>query len=518
MKKIIFFIIAYCMLNTLALASSNVFNKQNYLKESYHVSVTSNYDAMDVYGILSFLMQYSEEDQKWNYELAGLTWEEMSKAIKGNPEIIFTKLSDQLIWKEIDNTRVLVKLILIRKGYFGIFEGKYFKNMEELDCYANNLTSIDVSENYNLKYFDCYSNQLTNLDVSKNVKLDHLYCDENKLSHLDVSKNLDLKILYFGDNQLTSIELPENGNLEYLNGANNQLTELNLKNNLKLKKLYCNNNKIVKLQLSALNNLISLDCSNNNLTALDIFHNTKLVTLNCSYNKLVQLEISEGTNLNALNCSYNKLTQLNVSKNANLKSLYCYYNELSALDLSNNINLLELNCSYNQINGLDVSKNANLTNLSCYSNQLSSLTVSKIHKLYHVYAYENQLKFSTLQGDFRIIETLDLVPQATLQGGSKGYFELLDLSSEYLINGKITTYTWLDKATKKEVYMYASKGKFYASTENAGKTLICQMKNELFPNFILLYEVTIANTKTLSDKNVEETIPEGFQRVGKKEI
>ena len=66
--------------------------------------------------------------------------------------------------------------------------------------------------------------------------------------------------------------------------------------------------------------------------------------------------------------------------------------------------------------------------------------------------------------------------------------------------------------------MYASKGKFYASTENARKTLICQMKNELFPNFILLYEVTIANTKALSDKNVEGTIPEGFQRVGKKEI
>uniref|UniRef100_UPI0026F0346E T9SS type A sorting domain-containing protein n=1 Tax=Apibacter mensalis TaxID=1586267 RepID=UPI0026F0346E len=174
----------------------------------------------------------------------------------------------------------------------------------------------------------------------------------------------------------------------------------------------------------------------------------------------------------------------------------------------------ELDCSYTQLTTLDVSKNGKLEGLYCYNNKIAQLLVPKVHKISKLFGDNNNLKLSTLKGNFLTIKSLTLNPQATLQGGDKGIFEVLDLSSEYAIDGKYTTYTWYDKTTKQEVGAYALKGKFYAGPENAGKTLICKMKNELIPNFVLEYEVKIKNTVSFASRNIKENIPEGFVWVG----
>ena len=408
MKKNLLFILLWCFITTPLLATVDISKQENYLREHFESS-TTNYDAMDVYGILNFFMQYSESEKKWNYELAGLTWEEMAQAINGNPEVIFTKLSGKFVWKDISGFKVLTQLNLESKKFNGVFDGRYFKNLEYINCYGNRLKTIDLSKNVNLTELNCSLNPLTTIDVSKNVNLTILRCYWNQLTTLNVSKNVNLKYL---------------------------------------------------------------------------------------------------------ECSLNELTILDVSKNVNLTELYCNSNQLTTLDVSKNVNLKELDCSYTQLTTLDVSKNGKLEGLYCYNNKIAQLLVPKVHKISKLFGDNNNLKLSTLKGNFLTIKSLNLNPQAKLQGGVKGIFEVLDLSSEYAIDGKYTTYTWYDKTTQQEIGVYELKGKFYAGPENAGKTLICRMKNELIPNFVLEYEVKIKNTVSFASGNIKENIPEEFVWVG----
>ncbi|QYN49222.1 T9SS type A sorting domain-containing protein [Apibacter sp. ESL0432] len=451
MKKKLLSILLWCFIATPLLATVDISKQENYLREHFVASTTTNYDAMDVYGILNFFMQYSESNKKWNYELAGLTWEEMAKAINGNPEVIFTKLSGVFTWKASNNIKVLTQLNLNYKNYSGVFDGRYFKNLEYLNCYYNRLKAIDLSKNVNLTNLSCDNNQLATLDVSKNVNLNKLYCYSNQLTTLDISKNVNLKGLW---------------------------------------------------------------CYSNKLTALDVSKNVNLTNLSCDNNQLRTLDVSKNVNLNNLYCSSNQLTTLDISKNLDLIYLNCYSNQLTTLDISKNVNLTYLNCYSNQLTTLDVSKNVYLVYLYFYNNKIAQLLVPKVHKISELNGINNNLKLSTLKGNFLTIKSLKLNPQATLKGGVKGIFEVLDLSSEYSIDGKYTTYTWYDKTTQQEVGTYALKGKFYAGPENAGKTLICKMKNELIPNFVLEYEVTIKNTVSFASRDINENIPEGFVRIG----
>lgn len=79
--------------------------------------------------------------------------------------------------------------------------------LTELDCYGNNLTSLDVSKNTKLTYL-CYGyNNLISVDVRKCTELTELICRENKLTSLDVSKNTKLTELDCSSNNLSSAAL-----------------------------------------------------------------------------------------------------------------------------------------------------------------------------------------------------------------------------------------------------------------------------------------------------------------------
>ncbi|MBQ7003142.1 MAG: leucine-rich repeat domain-containing protein, partial [Oscillospiraceae bacterium] len=95
-----------------------------------------------------------------------------------------------------------------------------------------------------LTRLDCYGNQLKSLDVSKNSALTHLYCHSNQLTSLDVSKNTALTDLYCASNQLTSLDVSENTALTNLNCASNQLTSLDVSKNTALNELYCLGNQL----------------------------------------------------------------------------------------------------------------------------------------------------------------------------------------------------------------------------------------------------------------------------------
>ena len=116
------------------------------------------------------------------------------------------------------------------KGISDLTGISHFTALEILNCYNNQLTSLDFSKNTALTYLDCYGNQLISLDVSKNTALTVLDCGRNQLTSLDVSKNTALTHLECYNNQLTSLNVSKNTALTYLDCGDNQLTSLDISN------------------------------------------------------------------------------------------------------------------------------------------------------------------------------------------------------------------------------------------------------------------------------------------------
>ena len=105
-----------------------------------------------------------------------------------------------------------------------------FTALTLLNCWGNQLTSLDVSQNTALTILSCGENQLTSLDVSQNTALTTLLCASNQLTTLDVSQNTALTLLGCAGNQLTSLDVR--------NGNNTNLTDFYANNN---PNLYCIN-------------------------------------------------------------------------------------------------------------------------------------------------------------------------------------------------------------------------------------------------------------------------------------
>ena len=76
-----------------------------------------------------------------------------------------------------------------------------FTALTKLDCYKNQLTSLDLSNNIALTYLSSGENQLTKLDVRKNTALISLFCMYNELTSLDLTKNTALTRFSCRDNK-----------------------------------------------------------------------------------------------------------------------------------------------------------------------------------------------------------------------------------------------------------------------------------------------------------------------------
>lgn len=216
-----------------------------------------------------------------------------------------------------------------------------FASLTNLNCYGNQLITLDVSKNIALQKLTCSSNPLTSLNISTNIALENLECSSTQLISLDVSANTALKYLSCSHTQLTALDLSKNTALEGLISVLSQLTSLNVSKNILLE---------------------SLDCSSNSITVLDVSNNIALKYLACGGNLLTTLDVSKNTLLENLSCGNNQLTALNVSKNTSLQYLNCYSNLLTALDLSTNIALKELYCLNNRLTSLNL-KNGNNSSL-----------------------------------------------------------------------------------------------------------------------------------------------------------
>ena len=143
-----------------------------------------------------------------------------------------------------------------------------------ISCTSLNISDLTGIETFTaLTNLDCYDNQLTSLDVTHNTALTTLYLDNNLITSIDVSHNVALAKLGFGNNQLTSIDLTQNTALTKLICNKNQLTSLDLTNNSALTSLGCYQNQLTSLNLKNGNNasIVQMTTINNpNLTCIQV--------------------------------------------------------------------------------------------------------------------------------------------------------------------------------------------------------------------------------------------------------
>lgn len=104
----------------------------------------------------------------------------------------------------------------------------YFANLTELNCYHNQLTTLDVSKNAKLRILKCYNNGMEKLNLGDITSLTVLQCEDNNLTELDVSKNPYLKELQCRENKLRRVVIGKKYSLTTLYLRGNQLTSLDL--------------------------------------------------------------------------------------------------------------------------------------------------------------------------------------------------------------------------------------------------------------------------------------------------
>ena len=259
-------------------------------------------------------------------------------------------------------TELYIPLLKIRN-----LEGiQYFEKLESLVCSNNDITSLDLSKNKNLKQLQCYTNPLINLNLEGCTKLEKVLCYATDMKDINIRGCTALSSLVVFDNKLESLDV------------------------------------------STCTNLTELSCWCNALKKLDVSKNSKLTSLECDENQLAKLDVSKCADLEALSCSGNKLIKLDISKNTKLKRLFCKKNQITKIDVSKNTKLEIINCSENQLEVLDIAKNTKLTNLYVSGNLLTKLDLSKNTQLKTVYCANNQLPYVNVEGTVVIKKGVNL--------------------------------------------------------------------------------------------------------------
>ena len=156
-----------------------------------------------------------------------------------------------------------------------------FAALTALNCYQNQLTALDVSQNTALTSLWCSNNQLNALNLGNNASLTKLWCYDNQLSTLDVTPNTGIYWLDAANNQLTALDVSNMGSLSILSCHHNQLSDLDVSQNTALTKLWCNDNQLTGLNVKNGNNtaIVNFDATNNpDLTCIQVDNATYSAT------------------------------------------------------------------------------------------------------------------------------------------------------------------------------------------------------------------------------------------------
>ncbi len=293
------------------------------------------------------------------------------------------------------NINYITDLIISNKNISDLTGIEDFVALERLDCENNNLTSLDLWYNTNLKVIECnfnnigvidffpysleklycWNNNLSWIDVTNANNLEVLICGENpNLNYLDISQNINLRQLDVRYTSLNYLDVYNNTLLEDLNCSGLNLQQIDLTNNSHLKELDVSFTNISTLDVTNCPDLEYLSCFGNHLSYIDLSMNQKLIEVQLTGNYLTHFECPSPV-LTLIECAYSNLQSIDVTANYYLKNLIIQGNNLTSLDVSANPYLELLNCRYNEITSLDLTQNVLLKKVYANHNDLTNFTI-----------------------------------------------------------------------------------------------------------------------------------------------
>ncbi len=261
-----------------------------------------------------------------------------------------------------DTERSIDRLSCTEKNVASLEGVNFFQKLSYLSCRGNSLTELSLRLPL-LEELNCYENPLTSLNLGGCPALKKADCHSCQLTSLDVTKNAALTSLDCSSNQLTSLDVTWNAKLEHLDCFSNRLQDLSLRRNHMLKELICSANQLISLDLWDNPRLQKLSCGRNPLTSLDLFMIPALTDLACDRCELTKLDLSGNPALKILRCYENQLKSLDLTGNPALEILDSYNNQLSGLDVSACPALYQLIVNTNYLPCLDIRNNPKLIGL-----------------------------------------------------------------------------------------------------------------------------------------------------------
>ncbi|REC47321.1 DUF7619 domain-containing protein [Chryseobacterium pennipullorum] len=181
-----------------------------------------------------------------------------------------------------------------------------------------NFTSINLSNNINLKKIYIIKPNLTSLTFSTLNHLEYVNIQKTKLTSLDFTNAPLLNDIDLDKNSvLSSLNIQSNNHLKYITISTSPLlTSLSVHNNPNLLGLTLHGTSIASLNLAGLTAMFNLSLGDNKITTLDVSPVTNLVFLSLGEDFLTSIDVSQNAKLSSLNVAGNAITTVNV-KNGN---------------------------------------------------------------------------------------------------------------------------------------------------------------------------------------------------------
>lgn len=240
------------------------------------------------------------------------------------------------------------------------------------------------------------------------------------------------------------------GNIHTLSFKEAYLVDIDFGNsNNNILVLNIEGNQLPNFSMADVPNILELNISNTGITSIDTTGHPYLRHLQISLNPgITSIDLSQNPYLEYLAVEYCSLTSLDISNNPLLAELYCSQLQastykLNSIDISNQPKLYRFIAAGNNFTSLDFSNNPEMQSIFVSDNNLSSLYISHLTKLIELSIYSNYFKFSTMPyPNDGTLGFYNYGPQKNIKlNSSYAVGDTIDFSSEYDINGIITTYT-----------------------------------------------------------------------------
>ncbi|WP_428743473.1 T9SS type B sorting domain-containing protein [Tenacibaculum sp.] len=338
-----------------------------------------------------------------------------------------------------------------------------FIALEKLTIELNEVVTIDLSSNTNLRELYIYSDSLLeNLNITNNNQLEKFHCIVTSIDSINLSNNINIRDLTIGNSSITELDLTNNTKIEKLNLSHGILEKVNFKNgnNSSITQFSCiGNSNLTCFQIdnenysktnwididnnsvfsetcfsprltyvpddnfeqelinlgydsgplddyvltSNIETIKKLDIENKNISDMTGIQDfVSLTYLDCSDNFFTNIDVSQLIKIETLICGAGNLNTLNIKNNTLIKFLSVNDSKLSSINVTKNINLEHFVIYGNNLSVLDISNNLKLRFLSCSSNNLTQLNTSNNPDLYWLDIYFNKISSLDLSNNLKL--------------------------------------------------------------------------------------------------------------------